>query len=67
MPKHILREPNALTTGDLSKLLGVARGTVILWDNTDRLPQELRPARDGHGRRFWTADQAACIKKLISV
>lgn len=52
---------------EAAALLDRRMGTLRKWDQTDVLPEELRPHR-GHGSsnwRFWTPDQIEGIKEWI--
>lgn len=40
-------------------------GTVRKWERDGRLPEELRPKRDGRDRRFWSRDQIEGIKRWM--
>ena len=54
-----------LYIGDLARELNRVPHTIRVWCYDERLPEDLMPARDENGWRWWTREQAEGIKQWI--
>ena len=55
-------QTDVIGIAELGKLINRLPHTIREWELRGRLPKELRAARDGRNRRYWTRDQADKIK-----